>query len=423
MQSMGAHLAETLYRKQAIEALSRRPFGRPIAVVPRPWSWLVAFLLSAVLVAGFYLCTADYARKESVRGWLVVRDGVALIRADSAGVVDRIYVSAGGSVQAGETLIAMRTERYLADGRSRRDAITSRLREQFAALESQVDLLRAEERVERDSIKTQLDRLDEQRRALNQENVEQQRRLQTAHEKMSLLARSALSGASSDWSVLDQQDEYAQLRQRSAQLRQSMTRLQRDQEALRARAKTLPLETERSIAGLVSEMAQLQRRITDQEINQSVAFKSPIQGRLASLEVREGDTVLPNQRMATVMPVDAHLLAEVFVPSSAIAFVRPGQAVRLMFDAFPQRQFGTFAGEVASVSDAVLMPADLPQTFFPREATFSVRIRIRAQTVQLETGSVPLRPGMLLAAEIILESRRLLDRALDPLRLRRRAPT
>ncbi len=423
MQSMGEPLAETLYRKQAIDALSNRSFGRPIATVPRPWSWLAAFVLTTVVVAGMFLSTADYARKESVRGWLIARDGVALIRADTAGVVDRIAVPAGERVLAGETLIALRKERYLADGRSRRDEIGSKLREQTASLATQVKLLRAAESVEHDSIKTQLDSLDEQQGALSLETADQQRQLQTANEKLSRLEKSTFSGASSDWALLNQQDEHAQLRQRSAQLQQSSIRLKREQQKLRSHARALPLETERSIAGLVSEMSQLQQRITDQEFDQSVAFKSPISGRLASVEVREGETVVPNQRMATVMPADAHLLAEVFVPSSAIAFIKPGQPVRLMFDAFPQRQFGTFAGEVASVSDAVLMPADLPQTFFPREATFSVKIRIRTQTVELETGSVPLRSGMLLAAEIILESRRLIDRALEPLRLRRRTQT
>ncbi len=420
---MGGPLAETLYRKQAIEALSKRSFGRPIATVPRPWSWLSAFVLIVVVTAGMFLSTADYARKESVRGWLIVRDGVALIRADTAGVVDRIAVPAGERVLAGETLIALRKERYLADGRSRRDEIGSKLREQTASLAIQVKLLRAAESVEHDSIETQLDSLDEQQGALSLETADQQRQLQTANDKLSRLEKSTFSGASSDWAFLNQQDEYAQLRQRSAQLLQSRIRLKREQQKLRSRARSLPLETERSIEGLVSEMSQLQQRLTDQEFEQNVAFKSPISGRLASVEVREGETVVPNQRMATVMPADAHLLAEVFVPSSAIAFIKPGQPVRLMFDAFPQRQFGTFAGEVASVSDAVLMPADLPQTFFPREATFSVKIRIRTQTVELETGSVPLRPGMLLAAEIILESRRLIDRALEPLRLRRRTQT
>lgn len=421
MQSMGEPVAETLYRKQAIEALSRRSFGRPIATVPRPWSWLAVLLLITVVVTGIFLSTTDYARKESVRGWLIARDGVALIRADAPGVVDRIAAPAGQKVLAGETLIVLRKEHYLADGRSRRDEIGSKLLEQATALETQVRLLRSAGSVERDSIERQLDSLEEQQRALSLETADQQQQLQTADEKLARLEKSTLSGASSDWALLSQQDEYALLRQRSSQLQQSKIRLKREQDKLRSRARTLPLETERSIAGLMSELSQLQQRITNQEFEQSVAFKSPIPGRLASVEVLEGEAVVPGQRMATVMPADAHLLAEVFVPSSAIAFIKPGQPVRLMIDAFPQRQFGTFAGEVASVSDVVLMPADLPQTFFPREATFSVRIRIRTQAVELETGSVPLRPGMLLAAEIILESRRLIDRALEPLRLRRRA--
>jgi len=108
------------------------------------------------------------------------------------------------------------------------------------------------------------------------------------------------------------------------------------------------------------------------------------------------------------------------VPSSAVGFIRPGQHVRLMYDAFPQQQFGAFSGEVDRVSDFVLMPSEVPQTFFLREATFKVEIAIDTDSVAFEAGSAPLRPGMLLAAEIILESRSLVDWLLEPIRLRRR---
>ena len=66
------------------------------------------------------------------------------------------------------------------------------------------------------------------------------------------------------------------------------------------------------------------------------------------------------------------------------------------------------------------MPSEVPQTFFLREATFKVQISIEKDAMDLETGSLPLRPGMLLAAEIILENRRLLDWLLEPIRLRQR---
>lgn len=117
------------------------------------------------------------------------------------------------------------------------------------------------------------------------------------------------------------------------------------------------------------------------------------------------------------------MVAEVYVPSSAVGLIKSGQRVRLVYDAFPQQQFGTFAGEVARISDFILMPSEVPQTFFPREATFKVQIAIQNDTVEVETGTAPLRPGMLLAAEIILESRRLIDWLVEPLGFRERANT
>jgi membrane fusion protein len=91
-----------------------------------------------------------------------------------------------------------------------------------------------------------------------------------------------------------------------------------------------------------------------------------------------------------------------------------------MYDAFPQQKFGAFSGRVEHVSDYVLLPADIPQTFPLREATYKVVIAIDYLAVEIGEASVPLRPGMLLAAEIVLDKRTLVDWLLEPLRLRRR---
>ena len=217
-----------------------------------------------------------------------------------------------------------------------------------------------------------------------------------------------------------QADERAVQKQALAEIQQNVMALNRERERLTARAMRLPVETERSISSLMSERSQLLQKITGQESARRVVLKSPITGKLASLEIHQGSTVLPNQLLATVLPENMTMLAEVYVPSSAIGFIKPGQHARLMYDAFPLQQFGTFAGEVHSVSDFILMPAEVPQTFFLREATFKVQIAIQKDSILLESGGAPLRPGMLLAAEIILESRSLLDWLLEPIRLRKR---
>jgi membrane fusion protein len=130
---------------------------------------------------------------------------------------------------------------------------------------------------------------------------------------------------------------------------------------------------------------------------------------------------VPNQLLATVVSEDLALVAEVFVPSSAIGFIQRGQKVRLIYDAFPQQQFGAFFGEVEYVSESILLPQEVPQTFHLREATFKIRIAIERDIVALTFSDASLRPGMLLVAEIILESRSLVEWLLEPVRLRRKA--
>ncbi len=400
--------------------MSKRPFGRPISVMPRPWVWIGGFIVVFAAIAVLFLATAEYSRKETVRGWLVSQDGVARITHDSAGVVERIAMTSGDSVRVGDPVIYLSRDTFMEDGRSSGGELLQELAKQIAALDRRAELLRTEADIEGDSITNQLQGLEKEQNALSRQKNEQKRRLDAASGKLKLLESAAQNGAATQWEVLRQEDERVVLKQALAEMRQSEMSLNRERERLTARARTLPVETERSISNLMSQRSQLLQQITKQESTRRVVLKSPITGKLASLEIHPGSTVLPNQLLATVLPENLAMVAEVFVPSSAIGFIKPGQRARLMYDAFPLQQFGTFAGKVQSVSEFILMPSEVPQTFFLREATFKVQIAIDSDSIGLESGSASLRPGMLLAAEIILESRSLLDWLLEPIRLRQR---
>lgn len=391
--------------------------------MPKSWLWLSSLVVSIAIITSVFVSTAEYSRKESVRGWVVSREGVVRIRHNTAGIVERIPVAAGQSVQAGDPVIYVSRDKFLQDGRNSDHQMIQELQKQVAAIDRRTQLLRAEEDIERESIETQLRGLDEQVHALSRQKSEQRLRLDAASEKLSRLKSSVQRGAVTEWDVLSQEDDRALLQQYLAEMRRSEIALDRERVKLQARARSLPVEIERSISGLLSERSQLQQKISDFEYERRVVLKSPIAGKLASIEVHEGSTILPNQLLATVLPQEMTMVAEVYVPSSAVGLIKAGQRVRLMYDAFPQQQFGAFAGEVARISDFILMPSEVPQTFFPREATFKVQIAIQSDTVKLATGTAPLRPGMLLAAEIILESRRLLDWLLEPLRFRERVTT
>ncbi|MGB5469047.1 MAG: HlyD family efflux transporter periplasmic adaptor subunit [Woeseiaceae bacterium] len=388
--------------------------------MPRPWVWIGTFLVVITVIAVPFLATAEYSRKETVRGWLISRDGVARITHDGAGVVEKITSLSGDTVRVGDPVIYLSRDTFMEDGRSSGDQLLEELTKQVAALDRRAGLLRTEADIEGDSIAKQLQSLERAQLALSRQIVEQQRRLAAASDKLALIESAARSGAATRWEVLQQADELGILKQALAEAQQTEMALNREREQLTARAKALPVETKRSISGLRSQRSQLQQQITRHESERRVVLKSPITGKLAALQVQKGSAVLPNDLLATVLPENLTLVAEVYVPSSAIGFIKPGQRVRLMYDAFPVQQFGTFEGEVQRVSDFILMPSELPQTFSLREATFKVQIAIENDSIFLESGSAPMRPGMLLAAEIILESRSLLDWLLEPIRLRQR---
>ena len=388
--------------------------------MPRPWPWLAGLIITFFLVAGFFVSTAEYARKERVRGWLVSRSGIVRVMHDSVAMVDEIAITPGDPVRRGDPIIYLSRETILENGKGRSEQALIQLRKALAELDVQQRLLREQLDIGKASISAQLKEIDAEADALTQQLGEQQRRVAMATDKVARLQEASRNGVIAHWDMLRQEDELGASRQQLSQLRQNATALVRERERLRGQRASLPVSTESSLSMLRAQRTELLRQITDHESQRLTVLRSPINGIVASVEVHAGNVVIPQKLLVTIIPDDLVLAAEVYVPSRAIGFIHSGQAVRLMYDAFPQQKFGAFAGRVEHVSEFVLLPIDIPQTFAVREATYKVVIAIDHHAVDRGKATVPLRPGMLLAAEIVLEKQTLFDWLLEPLWLRRR---
>ncbi len=83
-------------------------------------------------------------------------------------------------------------------------------------------------------------------------------------------------------------------------------------------------------------------------------IRAPIAGRVSSLQATVGKPADPRQLQLSIVPDGSTLQAELFVPTRARGFVRPGQEVRILYDAFPYQRYGTHRGQVDDVSQTVL---------------------------------------------------------------------
>src|SRR6185295_17450355 len=122
-----------------------------------------------------------------------------------------------------------------------------------------------------------------------------------------------------------------------------------------------------------------------------------------------------NVPLMEIVPEGSALRAQVYAPTRAIGFVRPGQEVRLLYDAFPYQRFGSFGGRIVRVSRSVIDPRQLAEPLRIEEAVYQIEVRPDAQSIGAGGQTVPLQPGMTLTANIILDRRSFLDWLLAPL--------
>jgi membrane fusion protein len=141
---------------------------------------------------------------------------------------------------------------------------------------------------------------------------------------------------------------------------------------------------------------------------------------VSNILVDVGVPVEPGRSIATILPDGVQLEAQLFIPSTAIGFLKQGQEVRLRYDAFPYQKFGLYEGELAELSN-IDIPLQEIQTRFPiltkmyeGKTFFRANVRLDKQSIEAYGKSLPLRAGLTLEADVLLDRKRLIEWVFDP---------
>jgi membrane fusion protein len=137
---------------------------------------------------------------------------------------------------------------------------------------------------------------------------------------------------------------------------------------------------------------------------------------VTTLQATIGQNADPQRLQMEIIPEDAVLHAELYVPARAIGFVEPGQPVRILYEAFPYQHFGTYRGQVVKVSQTILTSADAGGPIKLNEPAYRVTAALERPDIDAYGKKIALQPDMLLKADIILERRSLMNWLASPLR-------
>lgn len=407
---------ENLFRQNAVDALATKFDGRPVAVMPRPWLWLTMICGAFLVAAAYFLWAVDYARKETVRGWVVSVPGVVSLSHSDYAVVASVARTAGEIVRRGDPLVVLSEEAVLGAGLSVATEALEQLRKQLAGADRREALLREQFVADYQALQDQLRGLDEEIQQVGSQRRVQNMRVHRKADMQSGFEEAFARGALAKLELQQREDEFIELQQNLARLRQEMNSLERERHSLVAARDRLGMDFEHATTRLEAERGELQQRIAMHARQRSLTLRSPIDGTVATTDVIPGSTVRPQQILASIIPEQSSLVAEVYVPSRAAGMIKPGQPVRLLYDAFPHQRFGVASGAVDAVAGFVSLPGDMPAASGLREAAYKVTILLASDHVEDRHGRYALRPGMSLAAEIVLESRSLAEWLLVPLR-------
>lgn len=404
-----------LFRAEVIDARRDRVQGEIVLAQPVRTHMLVALLVGIIALVGLWIVLGTYTRSETARGMLVTGDASAKIVAMRPGQITELLVREGDYVRAGQRLATVRTEQSDESGDSAIGQSLASIESQRALTDQQVEVAGRRAASSRERLGASLAGIAQQRRDLAGQIALQEQAAASAHEMFLRIEGLLANGFISRIEVERRRQADIAAQQQLAQYRQQLN-------ALGAQANETQAELSRVAADADSEVASAQasaQSLVQQRARlrgeRAYAIVAPVSGRVAALQTGRGRTVEPSMPLMEIVPDGAILRAQIYAPTRAIGFVRPGQEVRLLYDAFPYQRFGSFGGRIVSVSRSVIDPRQLAAPLRIEEAVYQIEVRPDAQTVGAYGGRMPLQPGMTLTANIILDRRSFLDWLLTPL--------
>ena len=265
----------------------------------------------------------------------------------------------------------------------------------------------------------------ERRRSLETERTQLERELATAQSRMAYGEQNAArfkalasQGFVSGMGAQGKEEEVLDLRARTQALERTRTGVDREIAALDGELAALPTRTAATLTTVAKQSAALEQEAAELGGRRTLVIRAPEDGVVTALSAQHGQWLTVGQTLATLLPANSTLIAELYAPSRAVGFVQTGQRVQMRYAPFPYQKFGQQSGEVVEVSRTAIAPRDLPAGALlsaTTEGLYRVRVKIDSQTILTYGQAQPLAPGTQLDADIELDQRRLVEWVFEPL--------
>ncbi len=410
-----------LFRQEAVDYIGTRQYGTVLLTSISSHRWLTAWFvfLTSIIIAFFFLFSTT--RKAQCQGVLVPTSGVIRVLPVQAGVIIERRVKEGQSVVAGDVLFVLSNERSNASTGDTNKVISSLVQSRRDSFSADLKQSKAQTRQRLSAMKQRASDMEADIYKLADQITIQEQRVALSEQSFKRYSDLQKTNYFSAVQLQDKQAELLDQRQRLADLGRVKSSSQRELAQAQADIRDLQLQAERDAAAIERNVTSLQQDLTENEARREITVRASQAGTVTAITGEVGQTVTVNSPLASVLPSNSQLEAEIYAPSRSIGFVKPGMKVLLRYQAYPYQKFGQYEAKVAEVANTSLRPEEfsLPGVTLPSgsapEPLYRIRLTLDKQAVLAYGKTMPLKSGMLVDASILLEQRRLVEWVLEPL--------
>lgn len=410
-----------LFRQEAIDAQREKFLGEATIARPVPF-WVFTLLAAGIAILLISVAVwGQYQRRERVEGYLALDTGAARVLAPDSGRVTELVVREGDEVKAGDELARISLERSTASGASTSQAVAAEMQSRQASLEREQAQLRDLGQQQVEQVRRRVKDLENELTQIEREMRLQETRVASTREQAARFKSLAGEKFVSDVAAKQKQDEVTDQEIKLQALRRQRAQVERDLGAARLEEPQMQLRTRSQFDQVTRQISELKEGLSQVEARRESVIRAPMAGIVTNIAVNRGQSIAADAPLATVLPKGSGLHAELLVPTRAIGFITKGTEVVLRYEAFPYERFGQYKGVITGIGNNVWTQGERIGPLSAREPVYRVDVVLERQNVAALGQEFPLRPGMLVNADLLLERRTLLEWLFEPvLRLKGR---
>lgn len=411
-------MTQALFRDEVLDQQRQNIHGQ-ISLAQPASIWLLTAISGSIALAIILMATlTSYSRRNQVSGHVVPVSGLSTVIAPSSGMLEKLAVAEGDRVLAGQLLAVVQVPRATVQAGDMGAALQQQLGIRNENMQAAGQARLREIQSNLSGIAQQTSHISAQRQRLQREIQLRQQQVELARETLeryeSLMDEQYVSGMQvrqQRAALIEQQIGLEQMHRQSGEFSRQLSELGQSRTELVALLERQGADNKRQLAELDQETLQTISAST-------VALTAPVDGVVSGQLFKPGELVREGQPLMKIIAGSGELEAQLLVPSRAIGTIRTGAPVLIRYEAFPYQHYGRFRGTVVEIGRSALdkgLVGELTDNATD-DPHYRVTVSLQSQHINIDGKAEPLRPGLLLQADIVGERRRLWQWMFDPAR-------